>query len=315
MASLRDNNVSWDSLDFLLDIMCNFFACALFIALLTALLAGDGVKTKNPDPKSDTEELMEEQIDNLRHDKERIIEILKKNQETENSLRSEVTPLMLRELSSLELKNKALQEKYESLVDDLASPSDIQAIHEKLKQDLEKQRQLSVKLDNNIESLQSEIKRLNQRLMALDEQLRKITDNKNRVVRFPRETQDQSRQWKYVIVKEGQLYPVYKDRYEYDLSFVSVETKNELPLGLSLYDIVRPISGTGISSNKDARKYFGQLNNSTEYPVFFVYPDSFTEFLNLKEIAIEEGLDYGLQFFEAKDDVLLSINGQKRGTQ
>jgi len=315
MASLRDNNVSWDSLDFLLDIMCNFFACALFIALLTALLAGDGVKTKNPDPKSDTEELMEEQIDNLRHDKVRIIEILKKNQETENSLRSEVTPLMLRELSSLELKNKTLQEKYESLVDDLASPSDIQAIQEKLKQDLEKQRQLSVKLDNNIESLQSEIKRLNQRLMALDEQLRKITDNKNRVVRFPRETQDQSRQWKYVIVKEGQLYPVYKDRYEYDLNFVSVETKNELPLGLSLYYIVRPISGTGISSNKDARKYFGQLNNSTEYPVFFVYPDSFTEFLNLKELAIEEGLDYGLQFFEAKDDVLLSINGQKRGTQ
>lgn len=315
MASLRDKNVSWDSLDFLLDIMCNFFACALFIALLTALLAGDGVKTKNPEPKSDTEELIDEQMSRLLHDKAKIIDILRSNQEKERNLASQITPQMLRELSSLESKNNALQEKYDYLVEDLAAPSDIQALQEKLKQDLEKQRQLRVKLDNNIESLQSEIKRLNQRLMALDEQLRKITENKNRVVRFPRETQDQSRQWKYVIVKEGQLYPVYKDRYEYDLNFVSVETKNELPLGLSLYDIVRPISGTGISSNKDARKYFGQLNNSTEYPVFFVYPDSFTEFLNLKELAIEEGLDYGLQFFEAKDDVLLSINGQKRGTQ
>ena len=234
MASLRDKNVSWDSLDFLLDIMCNFFACALFIALLTALLAGDGVKTKNPEPKSDTEELIDEQMSRLLHDKAKIIDILRSNQEKERNLASQITPQMLRELSSLESKNNALQEKYDYLVEDLAAPSDIQALQEKLKQDLEKQRQLRVKLDNNIESLQSEIKRLNQRLMALDEQLRKITENKNRVVRFPRETQDQSRQWKYVIVKEGQLYHVYKDRYEYDLNFVSVETKNELPLGLEL---------------------------------------------------------------------------------
>jgi len=315
MASLRDKNVSWDSLDFLLDIMCNFFACALFIALLTALLAGDGVKTKNPDPKSDTEELMEEQIDNLRHDKERIIEILKKNQETENSLRSEVTPLMLRELSSLELKNKTLQEKYESLVDDLASPSDIQAIQEKLKQDLEKQRQLSVKLDNNIESLQSEIKRLNQRLMALDEQLKKISENKVRIVRFPRETQDQSRQWEYVIVKEGQLFPVYNVKHEYNLKYISVETTNETPISLSVRDIIHPILGSGISESKDVRKYLGQLNNTIQYPVFLVYPDSFSEFLDFKEIAIEERLDYGLSFIEANDNVSLSIHGEKRGTQ
>ena len=315
MASLRDNNVSWDSLDFLLDIMCNFFACALFIALLTALLAGDSVKTKDPEPKSETEELIEEQIARLRLDKEKIIEILKSNEEKENSLRNEVTPQMLRELSSLESKNKSLQEKYESLVDELASPSDIQALQATLKQGLEKQRQLSVKLDNDIKSIQSEINRLKTRLVALNEQLKKISENKLRIVRFPRETQDQSRQWKYVIVKEGKLFPVFKRGYDYDLINVSVEKKNESPISLSSYDIVRPISGSGICANNDARKYFGHLNNSTEYPVFLVYPDSFTEFLNLKELAIEEGLDYGLQFLEAREDVRLSIDGQKRGTQ
>ena len=109
MASLRDKNVSWDSLDFLLDIMCNFFACALFIALLTALLAGDGVKTKNPEPKSDTEELIDEQMRRLLHDKAKIIDILRSNQEKERNLTSQITPQMLRELSSLESKNNALQ--------------------------------------------------------------------------------------------------------------------------------------------------------------------------------------------------------------
>lgn len=315
MASLRDKNVSWDSLDFLLDIMCNFFACALFIALLTALLAGDGVKTKNPEPKSDTEELMEEQVARLQHDKEQIIEILRNNQEQEKSLSSQITPQMLGELTSLESKNNALQENYDSLVEEVAAPSDIHAIQEKLKQDLEKQKQLSVKLDNKLGSFQSEINRLNSRLSAMDEQLKKILGNKVRTVRFPRETQDPNRDLAYVIVREGALFPLYKHEGGYNLSYVSVETKKDVSSILSSFDIVRPILGAGISSHKDAQKYFRQLNNSTEYPVFLVYPDSFSEFLDLKEIAIEAGLDYGLQFKEASEDVLLSINGEKRGTQ
>ena len=58
-----------------------------------------------------------------------------------------------------------------------------------------------------------------------------------------------------------------------------------------------------------------QLNNSIQYPVFLVYPDSFSEFLDFKELAIELGLDYGLSFIEANDNVSLSIHGEKRGTQ
>jgi len=315
MASLRDKNVSWDSLDFLLDIMCNFFACALFIALLTALLAGDGVKTKNQEPKSETQELLEEQMARLMQDKEKLIEILRNNQEKEKVLTPQITSQMLSEVSSLESKNNNLQEKYDSLVEEMASPSDIQAIQDKLKQDIEKQRQLSVNFDNKNESLQSEINRLKTRLLALNSQLKKITDNKVRVVRLPRETQDPSRQWKYIIVKEGQLFPLYKDGQEYDLKFVSVETKDETPTRLYKMDIVRPISASGLNSSKEARKYFGQLNNSKEYPVFFVYPDSFSEFLEFKELAVEGGLNYGLKFFETNEDVILSPEGEKRGPQ
>jgi len=315
MASLRDKNVSWDSLDFLLDIMCNFFACALFIALLTALLAGDGVKTKNPEAKSDTEELMEEQIKRFLHDKEKIIDILKTNQEKERNLTSQITPQMLRELSSLESKNTTLQEKYDTLAEEVTAPADIQSIQEKLKQDLEKQRQQSVKIDNINKSLENEINRLNSRLLALDEQIKKLSENKVRIVRFPRETQDQSRVWEYVIVKEGEMFPVYKQGHVYNLKYVSVETRNETPIGLSTRDIIHPISGSGITGNTDARKYLGQLNNLIQYPVFLVYPDSFPEFLNFKELAIEEALDYGLQFIETNDNVILSIHGEKRGTQ
>jgi hypothetical protein len=151
--------------------------------------------------------------------------------------------------------------------------------------------------------------------MALDEQLKKISENKVRIVRFPRETQDQSRQWEYVIVKEGQLFPVYNVKHEYNLKYISVETTNETPISLSVRDIIHPILGSGISESKDVRKYLGQLNNTIQYPVFLVYPDSFSEFLDFKEIAIEERLDYGLSFIEANDNVSLSIHGEKRGTQ
>jgi uncharacterized phage infection (PIP) family protein YhgE len=295
--------------------MCNFFACALFIALLTALLAGDGVKTKNPEAKSDTEELMEEQIKRFLHDKEKIIDILKTNQEKERNLTSQITPQMLRELSSLESKNTTLQEKYDTLAEEVTAPADIQSIQEKLKQDLEKQRQQSVKIDNINKSLENEINRLNSRLLALDEQIKKLSENKVRIVRFPRETQDQSRVWEYVIVKEGEMFPVYKQGHVYNLKYVSVETRNETPIGLSTRDIIHPISGSGITGNTDARKYLGQLNNLIQYPVFLVYPDSFPEFLNFKELAIEEALDYGLQFIETNDNVILSIHGEKRGTQ
>lgn len=315
MASLRDKNVSWDSLDFLLDIMCNFFACALFIALLTALLAGDGVKTKNQDPKSDTQELIEEQMNRLLQDKEKVIEILRNNQEKEKVLNSQITPQMLSEVSSLESKNNNLQAKYDSLVEEMASPTDIQAIQDKLKQDIEKQRQMGLNLNIKNEALQSEINRLKTRLLALDSQLKKITDNKVRVVRLPRETQDLSRQWKYIIVKEGQLFPLYKDGYEYDFNFVSVEKNDETPVRSYPHDIVRPILASGLISHKDAQKYFRQLNNSKEYPVFFVYPDSFSEFLEFKELAVEGGLDYGLVFLQTNQDVVISLRGQKRGTQ
>jgi hypothetical protein len=295
--------------------MCNFFACALFIALLTALLAGDGVKTKNAEPKSDTEELIEEQMARLRHDKEKIIDILRNNQEKERNLSSQITPEMLRSLSFLEVNKNALQEKYDSLFEEEASPFDIQALQSKLKQDLEKERLLSIKLDNEIESIQSEINRLNTRLLALDEQLKKISENKVRIVRFPRETHDQTREWEYVIVKEGQLFPVYDNKHEYNLKYISVEKANEIPISLSSRDIIHPILGSGLSGNKEARKYLRQLNNSIQYPVFLVYPDSFSEFLDFKELAIELGLDYGLSFIEANDNVSLSIHGQKRGTQ
>ena len=58
-----------DSLDLLLDTMCNLFGGIVFVALLVALLAGDGASKKVNEALNPTEDLLHREIANLQADR------------------------------------------------------------------------------------------------------------------------------------------------------------------------------------------------------------------------------------------------------
>lgn len=79
--SRRIRQQSGDSLDLLLDTMCNLFGGIVFIALLVAMLAGDGARQRVESPRSDTEEVLRRQIEQLTQEKENIFRKLVEKRE------------------------------------------------------------------------------------------------------------------------------------------------------------------------------------------------------------------------------------------
>ena len=74
-----------DSLDLLLDTMCNLFGGIVFVALLIAMLASDGATKRAETTLTPTQELIEREIANLTQDRDvlaKAVELeLKKSQD------------------------------------------------------------------------------------------------------------------------------------------------------------------------------------------------------------------------------------------
>lgn len=68
MRARRWKREEGDSLDLLLDTMCNLFGGIVFVALLVALLAGEDASQKVNPGKNPSQELLEREITNLQED-------------------------------------------------------------------------------------------------------------------------------------------------------------------------------------------------------------------------------------------------------
>jgi hypothetical protein len=281
-----------DSLELLLDTMCNTFGGIILIALLVALLARD---VDSPPGKNATGAAPIASADRQQdlQTARKYIQALRKQLDT--ALLSEQTSLA-RALDQARQKLASIQhEKLQQEIQARAAASPDAAAT--LARDLDAQ---SERLQNELSSASNKLTSAAQtltnakvQLTALQQQLASAQQERTRSLRMPREhsvTKDQF----YFILKYNQIYPVHLPG---DAQFIRNTTGIDWTSKGPDSEAVLPIRGKGLDLVQDKgfiESILNRLDRDRYYIGFQVFNDSFSPFDGLKQIVVANGFDYGI---------------------
>ena len=124
--------------------------------------------------------------------------------------------------------------------------------------------------------------------------------------RFPRE-RDSSKKPYWILLSGDEVFPVQNadSGWSYWEKYVTVRASPNR-------DEIRPIAGRGLKSEKEIRGVFSSISSASFYPVFFVAPDSFGRFRKAREIALKMGFEFGANFDEMGEPLVLVTEGGTR---
>lgn len=295
-----------DSLDLLLDTLCNIFGGIVLIACLLAILP----RQKMPPPLMPAESATEEMTERR---------IIKATEEIDR-LKSELVRLSKSidpKIAKLQTRRKSLNELLESLQknakerDDLelneadirviAAKGDPKLLDEKLKE-LKLQKS---KTESLHETAIDKIRSLEQRSKNLTEEADKLGKGKTQAVRFPRERVAKASPFPIIVIY-NRVYPLAIDRGTRpnpDVTRIPIDAESVR---------VRPIPGRGIVSPVDDAELFTLLKamaGKNYYATIYLYPDSHGVFNDLTQAMGKSGISYGLDFVKVGIELNFSSNG------
>lgn len=301
MRARRWKREEGDSLDLLLDTMCNLFGGIIFVALLVALLAGEDASQKVNPGRNPSQDLLDREIANLQQD----FDALKRSvdeagkmaegakgaaaeQQAFADLKAEVQALR----AALELANQEAPEG-QDLGQYLQQTKDKKAVLERETLDLE----------NKQKSLKEEKERLKKRLADLQKRGEEVAEQKTEGLRFPRERASAKRPF-WILLTEKGFYPVHNPSagLSYWTDYVNVRESLEKAE-------VAAKSGRGLRNEKEIRAVLSEISPSKFYPVFIVSPDSFLEFRKARDIALSMEFEIGAEFYTMKQVLTLVTEG------
>jgi len=299
MRKLRHK--SDESLDLLLDTLCNVFGGIILISCLLALLT-----TNRPT-----------QIDGG------------SGSEIEQRLLVERLEAAKKELSGLEQMFDSIKAKGdEDLQKLLVERDQLRATQERLRQNAARQ-----KVDDgsnkdpvgNLEKLRSEVKALDlkivdakarveaatekardlaARLQRLKTQIEQTEAKRSEYVRFPREHIASTGHFN-LILKYGEVFPlIHVDGRKF-----SGVTRD--PPGKDAFTAI-PNKSAGwniVADRADVLDMLANCKRGSLYVAIYVYPDSFETFRSLKELIYSSGLEYGFEIFPEHMKARFGPNG------
>lgn len=279
-----------DSLDLLLDTMCNTFGGIILIAILVALLARE-----NPLPLIDaarhaTSAMIERRIATAESD-------LAAAQQLHTKLSAESPPtvsaaaeerrMLEQQLRALEAENAALNQQTTSQAEDRSADPGTQ-----IKSLLEEQRRIAREMEalrNAIQAQDQNSSRLQQRLAELGKSIRQEQDARIVMLRFPKERARTTGSVP-IIFQYGKAYPLFDGdghRNERTISWKDVgDAKQASP---------RAESGWHPAADKTAiEQWLRSLPRSEGYLAFYVLPDSYDAFRQVRDAAVALGWEFGI---------------------
>lgn len=161
-------------------------------------------------------------------------------------------------------------------------------------------------LGNKQKSLKEEKDRLKKRLADLQARGENIVEQKTEDFRFPREKASMKIPY-WILLSEKSFYPVqnFKEEFSYWTEFVRVQKTLDK-------EKIQPIPGRGLKNEKEIREVFSGIKASDSYPVFIIFPDSFSEFRKARDIALTMGFEFGADFQEMGEPLILVREGGTR---
>ena len=283
-----------DSLDLLLDTLCNAFGGIILITLLIALMSKEADISEGTPMDFRTEWMLENQsVANLEDEIEVEGSILNSLRDTVDQLENTQGSKNFNQLQELSHEKESLTQDLEGLEKRLdLLPQNSSTMANEIQSSLNELREeLSENLSRR-DFLDSELAKNN---ASIDE-TRKRTEASKRertqVLRMPTEKGESGKRYLWVVVKYGKIYPCFHPEKEHIFN-ITQSTGSRGNLVFHHF----PKANSGFSPKYDREKlvdYFRSVNPREAYLAFMVYPNdsSFRGFNEAKALCTSMGVGY-----------------------
>lgn len=295
-----------DSLDMLLDTMCNTFGGIILLAVLVTLLTSRE-RHDSEATASDTQEMLQRRIARAEEDLEKAMQFHKSLQAKASDARwtNQVSLLTTRQQIQDEINQtrEAAAKNVKEL--NTAVSADPAERMKDLNAKFQSAQETKLAASNRLATSKENSERLKQRLAALEKQVVSRVNESQRQLRLPKEHETGKRVI-YAIVRYGRIYACRNS----DLS--RNETDIEWTLSLTT-ELAVPKPGKGMDPSINTaglQAYFRKQVENSAYVAFCVFEDSFPAFLRAKQLATETGLAYGWEPFQIARPVVFSDTGE-----
>ncbi len=289
-----------DSLDLLLDTICNTFGGILFIALLVVLLLQ---VSGTPQAAMSTTEML--QASELQHQQQTLTELKSRLQSTLEQQRPTLDSLSDRDADVTLTQYQVEETQLESLK---AKITAIQRRQLELKNEDERRLEEIKQLERNLKTFQSEIDE------ARKTQARQ-RDSRRKTLDLPAVRDPGIRSQVTVILQFHRFYLWH--RYSSDGSREGLNTDNFLILGEEgpgIQTSPNPAAGVPLDGSESSKQrliqQLSRFNRSRHYLMVVVRPDSYGDFEQVRTAATALQLEYDLRP-STVDDVWLDRGGTK----
>lgn len=285
-----------DSLEMLLDTMCNTFGGIILIALLVSLLARD-LKQSKATAVPVEESRLSEMLSDATATQEELANRLADPRHTNTVALIQQRDALTREVEALRQQMAAAARRADPAV---ATSNALARAKELTRQN---------------EQLQLELSAAAREAGSAENKIRDIERQKEgqiRQMRLPIEQTDQREQW-FVALRHGRVYPIYY----YQPQQILTRVRNTAMLdweGSEGAEIVKPKLERGIDLKTDAaafRTLMQALPRTRIYVVFLTYGDSYAAFTEAKRIVLELGLGHGLQLMPERQPIAFGPDGER----
>lgn len=286
-----------DSLDMLLDTMCNTFGGIILLAVLVTLLTSKE-RHGSAATASDTQEMLQRRLAMAQANLQQALQLHTSLQTKANDERWKTQVSLLATRQQIQDEINAIRElaAQSSKELDATASADPAERMKNLNAQLAATQARKTEAQNSLAASKENAKRLNTRLVSLEKQAADLVNESQRQLRLPKEHETGKRVI-YMIARYGRIYPCRNfdlSRNESDIEWTSTLTR----------EIAEPRRGKGIDPVANAatlRTYFGSQSGSSVYMAFCVFEDSFPAFIRAKQLATESRLAYGWEPFRLSD--------------
>jgi hypothetical protein len=300
-----------DSLDLLLDTLCNVFGGIIMIACLLAMLSRPQVSKSTAEPEKPVDHesgiQMEKRIEMAQAELDGLEKLRAQLQsEDDPSLRPLITELAALKKTAEKLRQeKAKQDEMATIqakekVRD--SGNEIARLRE---QEQELERKLGI-ANRSAEAAAQMRQALEKKLADLQLELENTSTLKIEKLRFPRE-RVLNKSASPIIIQYGQVFPLYDSSGK-----ISPRVSQVLSVNGTFTAFAKQGEGLSPTANAPAlREILKHLGSGGRYLTLYVYPDSYATLRELKKLIYELGVDYGMNLREEKSVLLFDPNGAK----
>lgn len=299
-----------DSLELLLDTMCNLFGGIVLLAVLVTLLAKQE-KRAEIDGSSDSREMLQRRIARVEAEQD----ILRREQD-ELEAKSAANPA--NERLRMVSERKHLARQLEALREQVLA-GQAQTTSGTSKDPTERLRQLQAekdtvelqrsKLANSLETIGDAQKQSLQRESDIKRQLSAISDQQIQLLRLPQE-RETTKEAFWILVKHGRLYPLRDLSGERNVDSITWRDGSDSVLPI-------PMTGRGIDPIQSPSSFLRIVQSIplTKYVAYVVWEDSFATFNAAKRLTIAAKREYGWDPQKQGETVSFSAKGSRPSAQ